>query len=297
MASTASTIHIAHSAHGAANSPFSIAVEGGYFADEGLDVRRDEVTNVDIAIDRLMKGELQVCGSAGGAILNVALRGGDPLVVMSLEAENVFAIIGARDVQGPEDLRGRVVVISKMGGGDHVIMLRALRDWGLDPEHDVTMKELGSRAVMWEAVTAGEAAAMPSTIPQPILARSVGLPVLRDFADEHEPYQLGAVVTTRRFADARPDDLRAFVRAMRRAFTTFQTDLPTALAHMKARSKLDDVEVLTETHRIFAAAMEHACPNPQALANVARDYAAQTDRDVDIDVSTLVDPSYYLEGA
>ena len=64
---------------------------------------------------------------------------------------------------------------------------------------EVTFDVRGSRGKCWDAIVSGEAAAMTATIPQPIMARAIGLPVLKDYAELHEPYQAGSIVTTRRF--------------------------------------------------------------------------------------------------
>jgi hypothetical protein len=67
---------------------------------------------------------------------------------------------------------------------------------------------------------------------------------------------------------------------------------------MKARSKLDDVEVLRETNRLFGLAMEDYVPNPAALAAVIRSLVEVFGEPIDIDVNEVVDPSFAtaLEG-
>lgn len=286
------TVRVGHSGHGAGFAPVSMAMEAGYFAQRGIEVVREEHPSTGVALAKMVAGGLDVAGTSGVAILRAALDGAQPLVVMSIEASNVFAIIGRAGVRGPEDLRGSVVAANGEGDQDYLIMCRALRDWGLEPGRDVTIEFLGSRGRNWEAVQRGDVAAMASTIPLPILARKQGLPVLRDFADEHGPYQLGSFVTTRPFAEAQPDTLRAFLAGLLDGYRLFQSDFAVALPHMKARSKLDDEDVLHETWSVFVAAMEHYAPEPQALAAVLADYRAVTGEPVDLDVGELVDRSF-----
>ena len=211
---------------------------------------------------------------------------------MSIEAENVVGIMGARHITDPEQLRGGVVGVTGMDDPDRTFLHRALTDWGIDPHSEIEFRVLGTRGKVWDAMVAGEVLAMAATIPQPLLARRLGLPVLRDFHDEHEVYQVGTIVTSRRFADEQPEALRAFLGAARRSIELFQSDFELSLPHLKARSKLDDVDVLRETHRLFSEAMADYVPKVEAIAAVARDYAAATGQPVELDFDALVDASF-----
>jgi ABC-type nitrate/sulfonate/bicarbonate transport system substrate-binding protein len=285
-------VRIAHSAHGTANSPFSIAESEGYFAQRGLTVERSEVANVAAAIDTLATRSCQIVGAAGAAILAASRGGLDVVVVMSIEARNLFGVIGAAGVTEPAMLRGATIGISRPGAPDHVILHRALREWGMSPEDDVTFAEMHSRGALWAALERGQIAAMATTIPQPIIARAAGLPVLRDFADLNEPYQLGAVVTTRRFAVDQRETVTAFVAAMLTAVDRFRHDPVLAIFHMKARGKIADEDALAKTYAHFAAGMAFSVPDPAALGNVARDYAYVDPAIREVDVDALIDRSF-----
>lgn len=287
-----SVVRVAHSTHGAANSPFSIAESEGYFAAHGLVVERSEVANVGAAMDTLKSGAGNIVGAAGSAILSASLDGIDPVVVLSIETHNLFGVIGAAGITHPGLLRGATLGISRRYAPDHVILHRALSEWGISPEKDVTFVELGSRGVVWSALQRGEIAAMTTTVPQPIIARAEGLPILRDFAELNEPYQLGAVVTTRRFIAEQRPTVAAFVSAMREAVERFRTDRDLALRHMAARSKVTNRNVLSQTYDLFAEGMAFSRPDPAGLANVARDYSQVNAAVREIDISSLIDPSF-----
>lgn len=292
------TVRVLHSVHGAGNAPMALGVASGFFEEAGLDVVMQEVPRTGDAIVRLIEGGCEFAVAGAMPVINAALARHDPLIVMSIEAENVFGIVGARGIESPEQLRGAAIAISGKREQDDIILRRALREWGIDPDGEVRFDVRGSRGKCWDAVVSGEAAAMSATIPQPILARAIGLPVLKDYAELHEPYQAGAIFTTRRYADANPDIVRWFLGGQLRAIRRFQTDLEAALPHLKARSKLEDVEVLRETGHLFGLALDHYVPNPEALANVVRCLSAGYGERIDIDVNTMIDASFAaaLEG-
>jgi ABC-type nitrate/sulfonate/bicarbonate transport system substrate-binding protein len=291
-------IRVGHSSHGAGNSPMALGVGEGYFRDAGLDVEMIEMPRTGDAIKKLVEGEIEFAVAGAVPIINAAREGHDPIIVMSIEAENVFAIMGSKAIEKPDDLRGTKIAISGRREQDEMIMRRALAEWGIDPDKDVTLEVRGSRGKCWEAIVSGECTAMTATIPQPIHAKAIGLPVLKDYAETHEPYQAGAVTTTRRYADANPDAVNKFLGAQLRAVRTFQKDFDRSLPYLRQRSKIDDIEVLRETNKLFGYATEDYVPNPAALANVVKNLVNVMGEKIDIDVNKIVEPSYAvaLEG-
>jgi NitT/TauT family transport system substrate-binding protein len=276
----------------------ALGVAAGFFSDAGLDVEMVEMPRTGDAIAQLAGGAIQFAVAGAVPIINASRAGHDLIIVMSIEAENVFAVMGSKDIRSPEQLRGAKIAISGRREQDEMVMRRALREWGIDPDKDVTMVEKGSRGKCWDAIVKGEAAAMAATIPQPILARAIGLPVLKDYAEHPEPYQAGSIVTTRRYADANPETVRQFLGAQLRAIRLFQADFDAALPHLRARSKIDDIDVLRETQRLFGMALEHYVPDRRALAAVVANLEAAFGEKIDVDIGRIVEPSFAtsLEG-
>jgi len=287
-------ILVGHSSHGAGNAPMALGVAAGFFADAGLDVVMQEMPRTGAAIAGLVDGAVQFAVAGAVPIVNAARVGQDPIIVMSIEAENVFAIMGAKRITSPEQLRGETIAISGLREQDEMMMRRALREWGIDPETEVKFDIRGSRGKCWDAIVSGEAAAMGATIPQPIMARAIGLPVLKDYAELGEPYQAGSIVTTRRYANANPDVVRKFLGAQLRAIRLFQSDFEASLPHLKARSKLENLDVLRETNRLFGHAMEDYVPNPAALKTVVNNLADVFGEKIDVDVNRIVEPSFAM---
>lgn len=285
-------VKVLHSAQGAGNAVMALGVAEGFFNAVGFDVTMQEVARTGLAVAGLMAGEAQFAVSGSVPVLNAAREGLDPVIVMSIEAQNVFGVIGARGIDAPDKLRGQVIAITGRREQDDLMMRRALLEWGIDPDRDVMLEVKGSRGRCYDAVLAGEASAMTATIPQPILARAMGLPVLKDYAPTHEPFQLGAIVTTRRFINDHAAMVQRFLAAQRQALELYCRDFEVALPHLQARSKLDDVAVLRETHRLFAAEADRFVPDPAALRAVVRTIEAVYGDQLDVNVDRIVEPRF-----
>lgn len=291
-----SLIRYGHSRFGPTNAVLSIAIEHGFLAEEGIEVERKEYPRASVGIRAAVAGEVDAVTCPGVALLRAAMAGGDPVSVLNLEATNVLALIGARGVTSTDDLRGTTVGVAGALDQNGIVLRRALREAGLDPDEDVDLYDYGSRGAVWDALVRGEVSAMCATIPQPLLARKLGLPVLRDFHATPEPYQCGTVVTTRRFIRQQPDLLRRFLTGLRKGIRLFQSDAPIALPHLKARTKLDDEDVLRQTHALFAEAMDDDVPSRAPLEAVARDLEHATGTPVGVDLSTLIDTTFAITG-
>lgn len=291
------TIHVAYSRNGAGNSPMSLAVERGLFAARGIDLAMDlPMPRGEDVIKKLESGEADIATGSGLPILKAAMRGSEPVILMSIENENVFAIIGARGIESPAYLRGSTVGICGSEDQDGIMMQRALRDWDLDPHVDVTMKIFeGGRGAIWRALVDGEVSAMACTIPEPLNARAIGLPILHDFMDTPEPYQSGSVITTRTMADAEPELIRDIIGAQLEGIRLFRDDFEAAFPHLKKCTEITDVDVLRQTQILFGDAMLHYVPSEEPLRAVLKDVETFTGQTMDVDVSRIVDPSFALE--
>ena len=282
-------VTVMHSTHGAANAVMALGVTSGCFEEEGIEVEMKALARTGLGVDLVLAGEADFAVSGAAPIINAARAGRDPVILMSIESENVFGVIGARGVTSPDMLKGRPIAISGSREQDDIIMRRTLTAWGIDADRDVVLEVRGSRGKCWDAVVSGEAVAMTATIPQPILARAVGLPILKDYTEHPEPYQAGAIVIRRSYGESRPELVSRFLQGQLRAVRLFQSDFAAALPHLKERSRLDDVEVLRETWRLFAHAIEQYVPNPAALGAVVEAMEAAYGETIPIDINRIID--------
>jgi ABC-type nitrate/sulfonate/bicarbonate transport system substrate-binding protein len=119
-------IRVQHSTYGAGNSPMALGVASGFFKDAGLDVTMQENARTGTAIEKLVAGDSEFAVAGATPIINAVRAGHDPIIVMSIEAENVYGIVCARGIESPEQLRGATIAISGKREQDDIILRRAL---------------------------------------------------------------------------------------------------------------------------------------------------------------------------
>ncbi|MDQ7904615.1 ABC transporter substrate-binding protein [Phytohabitans sp. ZYX-F-186] len=287
-----------YSNSGAVNAVFTLAKEYGFYDEVGVEVELVEYPRTSDALKGALRREVDAATCPGVCILNEAMAGHDPVNVMNMEDENVFGMIGARHIKTPADLKGTTIGTFGLGDQNQVVISRALTKLGLDPKSDVEFKtDYPDRAALLAAVDAGEVSAICFTVPTPLMARRMGLPILLDFRDHPEPYQCGAVVTSRRYADENPETLVRFLAGSMKGAKLFQEDIEAALPHLAACSKLDDEGVLREVHGLFAIALRTLTPSLPPLRGVATDLEAALGRPLGVDLTALVDDSFVAPAA
>lgn len=292
----ASKVTVGYTSYAAGNAPMKLGLAHGVFARHGVDVEMVEYPRGSAAVNALAAGEVDAAVVSALPIIRAAARGVQPVIVMSVENENIFAIIGARGVTSPSDLRGRTVGVSSMNDQDSLIMRRTLNAWGLPVGKggdSVHLRQFeGGRGAIWHALLHDEVAAMAATVPEPINAVAVGLPILRDYKDEHQPYQAGSLVTTRGFADAHRELLVALTGAQVESIDLFASSFTTAVDDLRACTRIEDPKVLEIVWELFGAAMKHGVPAEEPLDAVIDDVKKFDDPHLDVRAGDIVDASF-----
>lgn len=201
------------------------AIEFGYFADEGLGEVTVEATGEDnFTLAKLDAGEIDIALDVSPAKVLTPVEGREPLVIVGSMCNGVGQVlVGRKGLERIEDLGGKRIHVVERGSGVDWHPLRIqLRAHGIDPDHDVSLV-FKAPYPLWDNVRRGfdedlaDARMMlHAEAPKAIAA---GYPVLFDFL-AHYPadYPQRVIVTTRRFLDAHPEQLAAFLRAMVRGY-------------------------------------------------------------------------------
>jgi NitT/TauT family transport system substrate-binding protein len=198
--------------------PVPIAKEAGLFAKYGLDVEMIRVTPGNLAVPKLLSGEIQLFLGNGDPVVKAAVKDGAKLVVIASLGEDNFRLVARSAIRTIEDLKGKRVGVSNPGSSADRIARAALKAVNLDPDRDVTLVTTGlneSRARL-EQVVSGD-----------VDATIVDLENVKALGDRGaaitslaELEQLGIFVsgadlsTTRALIETRRDTVKRFLAAL-----------------------------------------------------------------------------------
>lgn len=143
------------------------------YIDDSYSVEVLPFTNPGDQKAALLAGDLDMTGTTIALAITAASRG-EPVVVVSSLCNKCSAIVvrNDSDIMTPTDLRGKTIAYVP-GTMHHVLLLETLKQAGLDPEKDVTLRRIDFFD-MGQALSQGTVDAFCSGEPYPSLAIADG---------------------------------------------------------------------------------------------------------------------------
>lgn len=198
--------------------PFLMALDQGFFADEGIDLTVQVIPGGDALAKAMGRGEIHIGRMGTPPFLQAVGNGSFPdgRIVASSVIGNLdhFLLVVRPEIADLQQLRGRTVGVLSRGSCDGHLMRMLLARAGLDPDRDVRYHELWSQYETLDGMASGELAAQ--LMVEPLVAQGEAAGVLRvvEPASVAEPhFQWGLLVARAAFIDEQPDLLRRLLRA------------------------------------------------------------------------------------
>lgn len=218
--------------------PMYVAIQRGFFRDEGLEL---EIANLrpNIAHSALLAGDIEYHGLAESG-LRLAAKGSPMKSLFFSLRSPLYFLMAKPQVKSVSDLKGKIIGISSFGGATEVSTRLGLRHYGLDPARDVTMILIGTENVRVAALTSGSVDATVAVPPSHQLLKQKGFNLLLSLADVAELPANGFTTTEKTLRDKR-EQVKRLLRALTRG-----------LSFAKERQK-ETVEIMAREWQIDAA--------------------------------------------
>lgn len=222
--------------------PTAVARGAGFFRNEGLEVRPVTLASSGpIMMALLMSGQAEMVIAGGVAILRGIARGAPVIVVGGHLSRMSYALIGAKGLKTVDDLKGKAIGITGIGGIGEFAVVESLKRNGLIKDRDFTLLNIeGGTAARMAALKAGKVHAVPVTPGQRVQAENDGFTILLDVRDSLADLPSNIVASTKEFAKSNPDKTIRFLRALGRAVDLIQQDKDKAIALGKANGLRGD---------------------------------------------------------
>src|SRR5262249_32973577 len=147
------------------------------------------------ATQTLVAGEAPLANVGAAAMTGAIAEGLDAVYIQATVNVPPLSMFTRPDLKVPDELRGARVGITRFGSSSDVVGRLLLPRWGLDPERDVAMLQLGGVAEASAAPQNGALDAAVLSDPNSLQATKLGYPVAADAGELNIPYMhLGTVV-------------------------------------------------------------------------------------------------------
>ena len=262
-------IRAAYTSIGIQFDPIYIMKERDLARKYGVDAEILFVPVSSRAVQAALAGEIQFITSAGVANINANTAGADFVGLTATLNTFVFKILASPELKKPEELKGKKVGISRLGGASDFSIRYALTRWGLVPDKDVAIMQVGGEQEEFLALQNKAIDAAVLSEPFATAAQRAGFTVLADLSQLGVPYSMHGFGARKSFIQANRDVTVRFMKAYLEGIYLFKTNKELALNVLRKYTRVDDLSLdANRLRRLLAAAHPpHAPSEPGGDSN------------------------------
>jgi NitT/TauT family transport system substrate-binding protein len=231
--------------------PLFVAVHRGFFKDEGIDIELPRLVPA-MAHNALLAGEAHYHGLADSG-LRLAARG-LPLKAIFYGADRpMYYLVAQKDIRSVPELRGKRIGVSQFGGTSDLSARLALRHYGIEPEKDAILIQIGSEGVRMAALRAGSVSAIIVPVPAVAILKREGFNEVSFVGDVVEFASNGYTTTEQRIKE-HPQEVKKVVRSLYRGLR-FAKENPEGTIGVIQREWKVDPEIAKGSYQAIVKAL------------------------------------------
>jgi NitT/TauT family transport system substrate-binding protein len=270
-------ITIAFSSVSANMAPLWITQEHGFFRKYGLDVQSVFIESGRTTVQSLISKEVVFAQMAGAGVLQSRLGGSDVVLIAGFLNTMDYQLMVDKSITRPDQLKGKIMAVSRFGSSSDFATRYALDKFGLVPERDVTILEIGSQPARFAALESGKIQAAMVAIPLTRKAKTLGFHTLADLQMVGLEYQHTGLATTQALIRTRPDLVRNVMKAYVEGIHYYKTRRAGSLGVLAKYLKTPNIEVLMEVYENLGINLTPQKPYPtlRGIEIMLRELAAR----------------------
>jgi len=287
-------VRMAFTSLSASMMPPWLARETGIFAKHGLDVEVIATPTGVEGMNALIAGEVQFLQISGGTSASAALGGADVMVVGTTLDTLVQQLIARPEIEKSEHLKGKSVGITRFGTSIDVGARLALKHFGLLPEKEVAIVQVGGMESMVTALQTNRIQAGILSYPAITQAKKLGHHMLLDIASLGIPYAFTGMTTRGRLIKEEPDLVRRYLMAQTEAIARAKRDKNLALKVMGKYLRSANPNALAEAYDVDVQKYMLRVPltTAEAMKSVLDDLAGRIAKAKDAEPKKFYDDSF-----
>jgi ABC-type nitrate/sulfonate/bicarbonate transport system substrate-binding protein len=267
-------IRVGYGSTDGAIAPLWFAKETKLFEKRGLDVLLVGMGTGSVSLRSLIAQEVDLASLSGAGLIQAALQGADTVIISSAINGFIFKLFATPEITSPAQMKGKKLGVSRYGATSDFAIRLALRKWGLHPERDVNILQVGTtqdvtRALQAKLLDVGVLSGTAS-----LVARKAGFRELADLAELGLQYPMAPIGTTRTFLQKNEPIAKEFMLAYIEAIHDFKKNKETALTVLKKYTRTDDREILEDSYNNYVNKyMPLPIPTPEGIRTILTEIA------------------------
>jgi NitT/TauT family transport system substrate-binding protein len=243
-------VHKSRSAYttiSAAAAPWWVALEAGYFREQGLDVELSHIDAGAPLLAALTNGELDFAFSGAPTVVLGYLTGLETMLLGSTSNVLDSVVFVRPEYQRLEDLRGQTIGVTNLKAITDVAARLGFKRMGLEPDVDIFTRRTGGLAESLAAMETGAIAGASLNVPAVFEARKRGFREILNVTEMNIPFMSSAITATKKTIAGRPELGEPYLRALAQASSRLRTDRDFSIEIIGKYSRSTDEELLGAT--------------------------------------------------
>jgi len=254
-------------------TPLWLTDELGLLAKYGIQVEQVYLRGAPTLVAGLASGDIQIGRSGGSATLAAVGAGHDFKIVATFSSRNTYDFIARPNIKRGEDLRGKKIALTSIGGTTWMGVLLWLEHLGLDPQRDnILLQVVGDQSVQMQALDTGtaDAAALDGVFSKRL--KQKGFTVLGEYSDLNQRTVGQAMVVPHSFLTQRPDIVENYLKAEIEAlaFALAPKNKAAVIKTIMKRLKTDAAGAEEAYQDLFKGVDRKPFPSLDGLRNIQR---------------------------
>ncbi len=270
-----------------------LAVESGAFLQKGLAVDL-KLVDSSAGVPALLSGEVQVAEVGGSEIVSAIAGGADLVIVATCAPTYPYVMEVATAIKSKDDLKGKTIGVSRFGSSSDTATRASLKKYGLDPEKDVSIIQVGSASSRVAAMKSGQIQGGLAQPPDTLTVEAQGFHPLYDVAGLGLASANTVVVASRPWLNSHHQEMQNYMDAFVTATAKARTDKAFAETVLKKYLKTDDQTQLDVTYDYFMTKIIQPLPyaKPEQFQDIVNQLAVQNPKVKSVDFSKAIDSSF-----
>lgn len=276
-------------------SPLFVAIDSGAFKKYGMEVRY--IVAGARSIQTLISGSVNFSqGVSSRTVPSAVLAGFDAVLIANFSDKFLFTLHSAPEINSLQDLKGKIIGVSGLGGSTDFATRVALRDAGLVPDKDVMIRGVGGVPETVAALRAKLVHAGTLSPPSSFVAQKAGFKMLFDMTSLGVDYISSGLGVKKTWLAANRLEAKQFVMAMIEGAKILTTDEEFAMRVLAKHTRISDREVLKQSYNYMKPYFLKApYPSTRAIKDTLDALAKDLPKAKDADPRDFVDLSIVKE--
>lgn len=288
-------VPIAFSSIAVVQSGIWITKEARLFEKHGLDVDLVYVASGTTVSQAMISGQF-LAGLVGGAIVSANVSGADFAVIGGVVNRPNFYLTAHPSIKKVDDLKGKAVGVTRYGSSTDFIIRFLLRKWGMEPDREVKIIQMGGQPEILAGMKANVVQAGVTGSPTEFMARKAGFIILQDMGSIGVEYPINSLVTTRSFIRKDRNTVKNILMAYTEGVQRLFQDRAFSKSVFSKYMRVSDPEILDSAYDYAKNFIERIPNLPyKGLATLLGQLAQTNPKVKNFQPEDFIDSSFYSE--